>query len=285
MERTPRKKKDRVQPRAKSLISGIPVPAVLSEWFVPRSSLAAPQSSPTTSTSSQEDDDKESVISDQDMVDLAPRLADGQMLATQNPQDQQLVEPSSQGFRTPLSYYTPLSKLATYLNVPSQSLDASLDVLAVVTRDASQPERAKKGPKDYSTICSITDTSIFPNSIQVQIFRPFKKAIPKAQAGDVMLLRNFVVKSHQGKEGLLSFEDSAWRVWRFGKPLWGTQNGRYGEIEGREECSGPPAEVSDEERAEVERLRAWWESVRSKEEQAVHNGGIEGTRRHTGSRL
>ncbi|KAF2488762.1 hypothetical protein BU16DRAFT_568060 [Lophium mytilinum] len=59
------------------------------------------------------------------------------------------------------------------------------------------------------------------------------------------LLRNFAVKSHEGKEQLLSSEDITWRVWRFRKPLWGMKKREHGEIEAEEECKEPPAEVSD----------------------------------------
>ncbi|KAF2816324.1 uncharacterized protein BDZ99DRAFT_494165 [Mytilinidion resinicola] len=263
----PRNRKAKVPSRVS--VGGIPVPAVLSEWFAPRSSLAARQSSPSTSTSSQEEDGGGSVALEQETAHLVPT-------ATEKIQPRQAVEAPSQGFRTSLSYYTPLSKLSTYLNIPSQSLDASLDVLAIVTRDASPAERAKKGPRDFSTVFHITDASIHPNAIQVQIFRPYRVAIPTAQVGDVVLLHNFAVKSHKGKEQLLSSEDSAWRVWRFGKPLWGMKKGQHGETEAREECSGPPAEVCDEERRQVEVFRAWWQSVAGAEGDGQGNSEAKG---------
>jgi hypothetical protein len=195
-------------------------------------------------------------------ANLAPPKANSKIAVkdTSKLQQRQPLELPSRGFRTRLSYYTPLSKLNSYLNMPSQALEAGPDLLAIVTQGSSPPERAKKGPKDYSTIFSITDVSRHPDIVQVQMFRPYSRALPTALAGDVVLLHNFAVKSHKGKEILLSTEDSAWRVWRFSKPLWGVKKDQ-GEIEAREECSGPPAEVGDEERTEVEKFRAWWGGV------------------------
>ncbi|KAF2492239.1 hypothetical protein BU16DRAFT_620641 [Lophium mytilinum] len=259
---------------SRASVGGTPVPAVLSEWFAPRSSLVAKESSPATSTTSQgEDGSRSAVLEEKTAHLLAPT-------PTEQVQPRQAAETPSQGFRTNLSYYTPLSKLNTYLNISSQSLDNSLDVLVIVTRDASPAERAKKGPRDFSTVFHITDASIHPNAIQVQIFRPYRAAVPTAQAGDVVLLRNFAVKSHKGKEQLLSLEDSAWRVWRFGKPLWGMKKGQHGEIEAREECSGPPAEVGDEERGQVEVFRTWWQSVADMNGNSMGNNEAGGRRGH-----
>ena len=136
------------------------------------------------------------------------------------------------------SYYHPLINLDAYLNSQSDTID----VIAVTVRDTKPPSRASAGPKDYFTILRISDPSAWPTKLQVQVFRPWKGALPVAQVGDVILLRSFRVKSRKREIFLMSCEESAWCVWR-----------------GEEtECRGPPVDRgSDEDRAVV-RLRTWW---------------------------
>lgn len=237
------------------------VPEVLSAWFAPRSSLAA---APDSEISASSQEESESVVSDEDIEGLASPTANdhGHGLGlTHARYAAKVTEPPSQGFRTPLSFYTPLASISPFLNLPSQSPDSTLDVLALVTRNATPAVRAKAGPQDYHTVFSITDLSTYPEQIQVQVFRPWKSAIPTAEAGDVVLLRGFGVRSREGRAGLLSTEESAWCVWRFGMPVWGMKKGEFGELETREEVKGPPVELGREERMEVERLRGWWEGT------------------------
>jgi hypothetical protein len=237
------------------------VPEALSAWFAPRSSLAAASDSEISASSQEE---SESVVSGEDIEGLALPIANGHghgLGLTHAKYAAKVTEPPSQGFRTPLSFYTPLASIPPFLNLPSQSPDSTLDVLALVTRDATPAARAKAGPRDYHTVFSITDLSTYPEQIQVQVFRPWKLAIPIAEAGDVVLLRGFGVRSREGRAGLLSTEESAWCVWRFGIPVWGMKRGEFGELETREEVKGPPVELGREERMEVERLRGWWEST------------------------
>lgn len=206
------------------------------------------------------------------------------------------IRPRTHGLRTKQSYYTPLSSLSSSLNYPSSSQDAGVDVLALVIRDTSAPKRAESGPRDWQTVLSITDPSLFiwkaeeggsgevaesqaataspTRRIQVQIFRPWKSALPQAEKGDVVLLRNFAVRSRKGKVFLMSGEASAWVVWRFGarrpaeaappgvaaKYAWMRKESAEERL-GMEECKGPPVEVGDEERDEVQRLREWWKRV------------------------
>ncbi|EON62962.1 hypothetical protein W97_02188 [Coniosporium apollinis CBS 100218] len=206
------------------------------------------------------------------------------------------IRPRTHGLRTKQSYYTPLASLSSSLNYPPSSQDAGVDVLALVIRDTSAPKRAESGPKDWQTVLSITDPSLFiwkaeeggsgevaerqaataspTRRIQVQIFRPWKSALPQAEKGDVVLLRNFAVRSRKGKVFLMSGEASAWVVWRFGarrpaeaappgvasKYAWTRKESAEKRL-GTEECKGPPVEVGDEERDEVQRLREWWKRV------------------------
>ncbi|KAK8173176.1 hypothetical protein IWX90DRAFT_511731 [Phyllosticta citrichinensis] len=122
----------------------------------------------------------------------------------------------SQGLRTSLGYFTSLSSLPQHLNSQAQ-----IDVLAVCTRATKRPERATAGPKDYFTSFRIADKSLGTEatSVQVQVFRPWKAALPECDVGDAVLLRNFVPKSRKGKVGLISAAESAWCVFRYGKNL------------------------------------------------------------------
>lgn len=146
------------------------------------------------------------------------------------------------GFRTSLSYYSPLSNLSEWVNRPPHPLD----FLAVVTLATAPPSQAKAGAKDWSTIFRVTDPSTVGSSVRVQIFRPYKDALPEGAVGDVVLLRNFVVKSRKHQCYLLSADASAWLVWR-------TSGG-----ETRQECKGPPVEVGPDEQAHVATLTQWW---------------------------
>ncbi|KAK8229360.1 hypothetical protein HDK90DRAFT_493797 [Phyllosticta capitalensis] len=134
----------------------------------------------------------------------------------------------SQGTRTSLGYFTPLSSVFHHVNSQAQ-----IDVLAVCTRATKAPERAKSGPKDYFTSFRIADESLDlgangddgsqPMTILVQVFRPWKAALPECDVGDAVLLRNFKPTSRKGKVGLLSSDDSAWCVFRYGKGSSQTQ--------------------------------------------------------------
>ncbi|OCL02115.1 hypothetical protein AOQ84DRAFT_443578 [Glonium stellatum] len=241
------------------------VPQKLSDWFAPRSSLAA-ASDPALSASSPEE--SASITSDSDSTNdgLVSPHANGYGLTPTKPTAAAAaaappLELPSQGLRTPLSYYAPLATLPAFLNRAPRAPDAALDVLALVTRAAAPVQRAEKGPHDYHTVFSVTDRSTFPAHTLVQVFRPWRRALPAAEPGDVVLLRSFVVRSAKGKVGLVSGEESAWCVWRFGMEIWGRRRGEFGELEARETVKGPPVERGREERMEVERLRGWWEDV------------------------
>lgn len=154
-----------------------------------------------------------------------------------------------------------------------------VDVIAVVTSPTKHPQRARAGPRDYYTVMHMADPSThdstqrstapnnsskfgkFTSATQVEIFRPFKLSLPAAERGDVVLLRNFVVKSRNGNSYLLSGQASAWMVWRWSddspKPV--------------EERKGPPVEFGDEERTKAKELRTWWQEAVFAEEKAGPN--------------
>ncbi|KAF2140162.1 uncharacterized protein K452DRAFT_309949 [Aplosporella prunicola CBS 121167] len=146
--------------------------------------------------------------------DAPPSLFSFSKPLTRPLQSQLATQSQSQGIRTALSYYTPLSQVPSFLN----SQASTLDVLAVCTRAAKPPTRASAGPKDYFTLFRVADTSLTKGEeVRVQVFRPWKAALPEVEAGDAVLLRGFGVKSFKGGAGLVSGEAAAWCVWRYGK--------------------------------------------------------------------
>ncbi|KAK3623285.1 hypothetical protein LTR56_021664 [Elasticomyces elasticus] len=181
----------------------------------------------------------------------------------------------SNGITTSLAYFTPLARLEEKLNSPTQDgHNNTVDVLVVVTDSTKAPERAKGGQRDYYTIFRVADLSQAENdNVRVEVFRPWKATLPIANAGDVILLRAFSVKSRKREAYLLSTDASAWCVWRYGdaaasienssRPVWARKS-----LDGRadgmhEEIKGPPVELGDEERRHASVLREWWVSRRS----------------------
>ena len=184
------------------------------------------------------------------------------------------------GFSTPLSYFTPLARLDSLLNPSSQGTYGStntVDVLAVVTENTTDPLRAKAGPKDYYTLFRIADSSLAPQTdLRVEVFRPYKNTLPAAKQGDVVLLRAFAVKSRKRQPYLLSSDASAWCVFRYPipsnkadgkggkrKPKWALRSGEEDGEDVSEEMKGPPVEFGEEERRHARDLREWWELTRN----------------------
>lgn len=166
------------------------------------------------------------------------------------------------GLSTPIAYYTPLKDLPYFLNRSSAFHSAgSPDILALVTTLSTPPTRASKGPKHHTTTLHITDMSMYPSQTTVQVFRAYVDALPVAEPGDVVLLRGMSVKSLNRHACLVSADESAWCVWRYGKPLWGKKRGAYGEMKSREEINGPAVERGEGEWAEVEKIRGWYVDV------------------------
>ncbi|KAI9664230.1 MAG: hypothetical protein M1831_002409 [Alyxoria varia] len=181
------------------------------------------------------------------------------------------------GLRTPLSYYAPMRSLDTYVAASSSQGSVTVDLLSVITEPSSKPTRAKSGPKDHHTMMKVTDVSSYPDTIQVQCFRPFPRALPAGDAGDVILLRDFVVRSRDRRCYILSAAASAWFIWRFSKNdnaemnvkthVAGTaERGDISSQDAVEECTGPPVEVGRMERERASMLRSWWLSMRPADE-------------------
>ncbi|EMD92320.1 hypothetical protein COCC4DRAFT_162301 [Bipolaris maydis ATCC 48331] len=204
---------------------------------------------------------------------LSPTLIEKPTSKPEGSKDTQ--ESPSIGLSTPLSYYTPLKDLPYFLNRSSQfHSSANPDILALVTSATTANEKAKKGPKHWNTTLHITDASSWPATTTVQCFRAYREALPEAGVGDVVLLRAFAVKSLNRHPALVSADESAWCVWRWGELDWGAEKGAFGELKAREEVKGPEVERGEGEWREVERLRVWYEGkvkqeLQDKEESQV----------------
>jgi hypothetical protein len=240
------------------------VPDVISAWFSSRTAKELVTASKVTNDSNLQKTAKAHVPSENG------HSLNGRHDVIRNSVD--MSQPHSRnGILTATSYFTSLSNLGRKLNPSNQDLGASssTDVLAVVAHGTKPPERAKGGPRDFFTICRITDASLDTDvSVRVEAFRPWKAKLPIADVGDVILLRSFTVKSRKRQPYLLSTDASAWCVWRFadaemakgnhGKPVWARKDvgGENGEV--REEMKGPPVEFGNEERSLAKGLRQWW---------------------------
>lgn len=245
-------------PARKSISNRISnVPNVISAWFSPKRSNGV-------------------VGANDDHLPQAPAKTKAKEHPTAQEQHKDaspLVPVHSNGVSTSLSYFTPLSRLDACLNPSnSQSYGAgTVDIFAVVIDKTKEPTRAKSGPRDYNTIFRISDTSIqSASSVRVEVFRPWKATLPVAEVGDVILLRDFKVKSRKRQAYLLSTDASAWCVWRYhaanvaesnaDKPAWARKATEQSGNAVREEVKGPPVEFGEEERGHARSLRLWWEA-------------------------
>ncbi|KAG9647384.1 hypothetical protein KCU64_g10174, partial [Aureobasidium melanogenum] len=274
-----------------SRMSEVPV---IGSWFTPRRTTevqkAATEHKATTSSTS--------------FVEDTPTKAAAMPQAKQSSREREksispppLQRYASQGTSTSLSYFTPLAGLHQHLNQQS----SLIDIVAVCTTATSTAERAKSGPKDYYTTFRVIDQPLREyhtasqdegaKDVKVEIFRPFKQSLPTASPGDVVLLRGFVVRSRNHKNYLLSTAASGWCVWRYGapssfaldyegqeeeddRPMWarkGTSQ-RVGEDGVREEVTGPPVEIGDEEREKVAMVRTWWEGLQKESNDKEEEG-------------
>lgn len=198
----------------------------------------------------------------------------------EEPSTQRLLQ--ARGFTTPYSYYAPLASLPTHFH-------DLVDLIAVNVTVARQIQRAKSGPRDYFLSSRLADSSCGAGeTVSLQLFRPYKDALPDCDRGDVLLLRGMKVQTHRippsqrkrlgGKDvagmQLLSTDSSAWAVFKLAAkgsaPL--AADGRPGSKDGNNpspaskrtpikmdvQISGPPVEFGPEERAFAKGIHKWW---------------------------
>ncbi len=235
------------------------VPDVISPWFAPRKPVQLTEeeeesaSSPSSIDFESENEQSRS-LKPTESLSSPPSDEDLPVIHTQNGHlissvPASVPPPPPTGLRTPLAYYAPLSTLSTLYNTTTSILAIAL---------SSKPiERSKTGPRDYHTTLHITDPSSSPKTTTVQIFRPFKEALPLVEAGDAVLLRSFKVVSIGRRLSLISQAASAWAVFK-----------------GREVSSkGPPVELGAEERGFAKGLGEWWGSLGEEVKMEVQAAG------------
>ena len=153
----------------------------------------------------------------------------------------------TRALRTELSEFTSLKVLKF-------KLTEKLDVLGIVTSSPPEPERAKAGPRHYRISFNVTDHSISPGGphvIEVQVFRPYKEALPTVKIGDGILLRDFqVIAVKKGGFALRSTDSSSWAVFR--------EDG-----EEAVDVRGPPVEFGSGEKKQLALLRSWFRDLDS----------------------
>ncbi|KAL1297778.1 hypothetical protein AAFC00_006315 [Neodothiora populina] len=247
------------------------VPSVISAWFTPRRSSGV-MNSPH----------EESKVGTP-----APKRPAATPNTREKRAERQVSPPpelASQGTSTSLSYFHPLASVEAFLNQSTYTAD----VIAVSTGVSSEAIRADKGPRDFFTVLQLTDPSlherkqaVYDNEesstdatkteMRAEVFRPWKASLPTTEEGDVVLLRNFVVKSFERRSYLLSSEASSWCVWRFSATITQQQRGedhqdifqpawvRKQHTTIKEQVKGPPMDIGPEEREKARHLRRWWE--------------------------
>lgn len=173
----------------------------------------------------------------------------------------------SQTLRTPIAVYQPLNSLEKYLGSSDSQGPTPIDVIGIVTLPTSKPSKSRSGPRDYNTTLHISDASLHPNTVQVQCFRPFSTSLPQAEIGDVVLFRDFVVKTRKHNCFLLSAGTSGWIVWRFTRAhddvaaSFGSEHPVSTSdtiLSSISECRGPPVECGQEEQLRATELYQWW---------------------------
>ncbi|KAG0646633.1 hypothetical protein D0Z07_7528 [Hyphodiscus hymeniophilus] len=185
---------------------------------------------------------------------------------TKQPHDLRSNQPSmdmklklTRALRTELSEFTSLKVLKF-------KLTQNLDVLGIVTTVPPEPERAKSGPRHYQITFNITDHSIAPGGphvIEVQVFRPYKDALPVVKVGDGILLRDFqVISVKKSGFGLRSIETSSWAV-------FGDDDEEVVDI------SGPPVEYGHGERKQMGLLRSWYRELDSAAKEKINRANGE----------
>lgn len=143
------------------------------------------------------------------------------------------------GLRSKLSYFAPLAALIDHYN-------ALVDTVSVV-HEATPISKGSSCSRDYFMTIQLTDPSMAGTTLQAQIFRRTKSALPSLAEGNAVLLRDFKVRSYDHSIVLVSVESSSWAVFDGSAP--------------EAHMSGPPVEYGSEERAYASGLRRWYTEV------------------------
>ncbi|KAI9798671.1 MAG: hypothetical protein M1833_004660 [Piccolia ochrophora] len=176
------------------------------------------------------------------------------------------------GLLTPTAYYPPLPSLGSHFSTP-------VSILSLVV-SATPTARASTGPRDHHLTLRVADPASSPTTVAVQLFRPYKAALPAVRQGDVILLRDVLVRSMKRRVGLVSGGSSGWAVWK-GKAQKDGETNEDGVLdhadpESEVQVNGPPVEYGPEEIAAVERLWKWWAGLRSFERNMLQKDGVVG---------
>ncbi|KAL1886096.1 hypothetical protein Plec18167_000024 [Paecilomyces lecythidis] len=146
-----------------------------------------------------------------------------------------LTDGEARGLRSAHSYFAPLATLFDRFN-------SVVDTISVVI-ETSPVTRSMSVPKDHFLTLHLTDPSMAGTTLPAQVFRP-KTALPAVEEGDVILLRNFKVRTFNHSMVLLSTDTSAWAVFDDG-----TDEAR---------ATDSPVEYGPEEHSYADSLREWY---------------------------
>jgi hypothetical protein len=168
-------------------------------------------------------------------LDHDKALATPKVVVTKHP----VPDRHAHGLRSKLSYFAPLATLIDHYNV-------LVDTISVV-HEATPIAKGSSGSRDYFMTVQLTDPSMAGTTLQAQIFRRTKSAMPSLAEGSAILLRDFKVRSYDHSIMLVSVESSSWAVFDGSAP--------------EAQMSGPPVEYGSEERAYASGLRRWYTQV------------------------
>ncbi|KAK8038025.1 hypothetical protein PG994_014792 [Apiospora phragmitis] len=134
----------------------------------------------------------------------------------------------------------------TELKVLRHHIGKSIDVMAVALMTPADPERARKGPREYTMAFTVTDHSVGPSAVnEVLFYRPHKDSLPKVKSGDIVLFRNFTVLAIKDKGyGLRTNDSSSWAI--------------FDTEDEPAQIRGPPVEYGEGETTQVAYLREWY---------------------------
>ncbi|KAJ5134491.1 Telomere end binding protein [Penicillium atrosanguineum] len=146
---------------------------------------------------------------------------------------------NAHGLRSKLSYFAPLAALVDHYN-------ALVDTISII-HEATPISKGSSGSRDYFVTVQLTDPSMAGTTLQAQIFRRTKSAMPSLAEGNAVLLRDFKVRSYDHSIMLISVESSSWAIFDGSAP--------------EAHMSGPPVEYGSQERAYASGLRRWYTEV------------------------